>query len=452
MGAYSGWFTTIIMGLSKNLDLVIKNKAEPAIGIGLLVGWASSFILSEYLIWSPIQVFYFILLLLTLTPNEEKKGRAFYGILSMVLLMCFVLTKSKVFFLTGFLYFYFFLIEKKLGKIGFVPLFAAIMVTPFSKYVLDIVSFPVRLQLTELVGKSLKWVYPNMYTQGNVIYLDDVAFAIDEACMGLNLLQTGLLISLLILARSEHKSKKYYRFQSIIGYLILVAGLLILGNAFRIMGIVFFKAMPNTLPHELIGILCLIIYVFVPIYFLVKRWSPSFLKPIENTSKSTGIPGLQIILTIGFLTIGYFSSSFKRSFPLPLVPNNIEQYQQKALKDNVLQLKNDNTLIYIKPGVPFYAGDHVPKVCWRGEGYTFLKEEIRNFDQQSIITAILKTPENTLLYTAWWYNNSLHHTIHQWEWRWDVFMGAPPYQLINITSTSPQERDIEIQKWLNSLE
>ena len=438
------------MVLSQRINWL--EKAEPVIGMGLLILWASSFILKDYFHWSPSQVFYVGLMCLTIHVDSERQANNFYTWLSYLAVVLFLGTFSKVFFTIGVLYLVLTLFTYRKGRLSFIPLFSIILITPFSQYALDIISFPMRLQLTQGAAEVLQWIWPDVSAKGNIISTPDHAFAVDEACMGLNLLQSGFLMSLIMLSKMEQRKGQLLSFGVIILFLSLVSVLIIGSNFFRIITIVLFSALPESMVHDLIGLLCLLTYVLVPVYLIVHFGHHHFKYQRHLSAKTHSTNLLVLPLIIFFIGSGFFAEKLQRkpSTNIDFLPP--AGYAAESIDDGILQLMDDSSLVYIKPGVPAYAADHTPKVCWKGNGYRFTGEEILHIQDEEVIIAELLTPENQKLFTAWWYHNGKNNTVSQWKWRLEIIKGAPPYQLINITCTSKLMLYQKIEDWLKHLE
>ena len=84
-------------------------------------------------------------------------------------------------------------------------------------------------------------------------------------------------------------------------------------------------------------------------------------------------------------------------------------------------------------------------VCWKGSGYVFNEMHEQPVTGGPIYTALLTSGEERLR-TAWWYDNGMHQTIDQTEWRLDVLKGGKSYFLVNITSSGEAKLFSEIKK------
>ena len=189
--------------------------------------------------------------------------------------------------------------------------------------------------------------------------------------------------------------------------------------------------------HEFLGILCFVIYVMIPLYFLSKWMINRSGKPnitehgtihLTRFGKSCIMIASIIILLTGIHLNESRKkvSTFHSSATLP-------GYQSVNLNDGITKLTNDQILIYVKPIPEFFTSEHTPLLCWQGSGYHF--ESIRTttiHDQEIYIGHLVN--QKSVLYTAWWYSNGKVQTINQLDWRFRMIRGEGEFSLVNVTS------------------
>ncbi len=391
--------------------------------------------------------------------NKNKKPLRF-GVFALVFLVLYPFLKIQSLYFFGFTFFILFLIEANYGKLNNLPIFLLLLLSPLASYVFNVFGFPIRLQLTEMATNMLSTVYQDISFSGNIIYLGKNVYKVAPECMGLNLLTTGLIITLYIISNCEKKSKKTASFfqTSIILFISLL--LIVLSNLIRIIGIVILNAAPETLAHEVIGILSLVLYVVVPIYYIVKIFSRHFYKmditkipdnqtnkPIFNFIRKYRISTiLGIIIIIQLSVFNYFRAEFRNNNFDKSVDNiKLQNFDKEIIQGNIIQFRNKNALIYIKPSAQFYGADHTPMICWKGSGYNFSAEQIISIAGQEVYCSVLKKEASSKLHTAWWYDNGNHQTISQIEWRWNMLLGENPYRLINVTCNTREDLLLQVQ-------
>ena len=134
------------------------------------------------------------------------------------------------------------------------PVFLLFLLSPVAIFAIEVFGFPIRLWLTDASTQIISFVNEGVSSKGNLILINGDKFTVDPECMGLKMVITGYLITLVIISWFERRSKKELSFFKIIIILFLASILIIISNLFRIIGIIFAKAAPETNLHELISI------------------------------------------------------------------------------------------------------------------------------------------------------------------------------------------------------
>ncbi|NJO91208.1 MAG: archaeosortase/exosortase family protein, partial [Chloroflexia bacterium] len=148
----------------------------------------------------------------------------------------------------------------------------------------------------DISTQIISFVNDSIQSSGNQIFFNGEKFTVDPECMGLKMVITGYLLTLVMIAWFERRSKKELTFLKVILILLIVSILIIISNLFRIIGIIFAKAAPETFLHEMIGISSLIVYVVIPVYFLSRFFYKKFATPVKLKIEK----GLQKNLSYGF--------------------------------------------------------------------------------------------------------------------------------------------------------
>ena len=377
-----------------------------------------------------------------------------YAVLSLLFLGLYPVLKIQSCFFVGFSFFLLFVIESWLGKLNNLPLFFVVVVSPFALFLFNLFGFPIRLQLTHLATEVLVYIYPTISNAGNMILFEGNEFSVDPECMGIKMTVTGFLIALGMIAYVERSTDKNLNFFWIAGLMLATGFFIVSTNFLRIVTIILFKAMPGTMAHEFIGILSLVVYTVVPLYFLVKTafrylgQEKRESKPVKQKSWITW--SLTGILLASLCTLNLYRDDFRNTGnDSKLSGIHLPAYKDTLLENGVLQLENEHALVYIKPGGSFYGPDHTPTICWRGSGYTFVKENKIEVNQKQLFTAELRSEEDTL-HTAWWYDNGSHQTINQFDWRWRTLKGEEPFRIINVTVSDKEELECEVGKLMEA--
>jgi exosortase N len=360
--------------------------------------------------------------------------------------LLFVISFGVIAFAYNVRTFYFFMlafysllvVESFIGKTNSLILFLIAFMSPFFHQVSVILGFPLRLQLSQWAGSILAIAGLDIQVEGNMMVLNGGLFTVDEACMGLSMLAISLLMGVAAIAH-------HYRvFESRLNLFFLTAfftGVLILNlvsNLLRIIVLVIFQILPDNLMHEVIGIVCLILYVIVPLYFLsqwmVKKFGKHLLK--VDQMKAINVSSKSILVTLAALVIlvGFRIDTLRKS-PSPIDHANVElpNVQVEKMNDGITKMYNEKMLVYVKPIPEFFTGEHTPLLCWKGSGYEFRSIKKTFVAGREIYFGQLdKTGEK--LFTAWWYSNGKTLTIDQWEWRSRMLKGEEKFCLVNITT------------------
>jgi exosortase N len=340
----------------------------------------------------------------------------------------------------------FFTIESRFGKIGILPFLFLICICPAMHYLVNTFTFSIRLALSKYAAIALNAIGIHVTNYGNYfVRPDGFSFSVDTACIGLNMFNTGLCLVVLMVAFTEQRSRKDLNlfFTGIIMMVTVV--LLILTNFLRIIGLVFFKSMPGTIGHDMIGIFSLIFYMAVPVYFLTIFLFRKFGKPYNETVTETNpvsfrkqiiaTCGLCVCLLVSGIAVDYYDNLIIKDEKLAQL--ELAGFSRTVKEDGVIEFRKNDVLIYIKPANKAYESDHPPNMCWQGSGFHLEEINETKFGSFNIMTATLKKDER-VQYTAWWYDNGISKTISQWEWRTS---SGEPYRTINITTNSKEELD-----------
>lgn len=346
----------------------------------------------------------------------------------------------NILYLSAFLFFVLFLVEWQYGKLNALSIYWIFILSPLTIFLFGIFSFPIRLELSKLASWMLHFVQSDLTCQGNVIVLNGAEFSVDEACMGLKMVSYSYLVFLILIAYFEKKRQVELSKLLVVFVLSIGTALILLANLIRIITIILLQAMPDTFAHELIGVISWLAYVILPAFFLIRffvnQWGRIY--SIQAPKKlSSLLVTILCISSLSLLSIGSYKNLTKdKTPPKASIPIQIKGFEQQIAKDGVIQLKNEEALIYIKPACAPYRADHAPNICWKGSGYAFSKESLKTMGTLTVITAQLKKGTD-ILYTAWWYDNGSKQTANQLEWRWNALKGKGNYQLLNVTVEDP---------------
>ncbi len=342
-------------------------------------------------------------------------------------------------------------LESMFGKLSGLAFFCLLLMSPLFRYASETFTFPIRIWLSEISGQILRLLHFQIEINGNMIIMNGNDFLVDAACTGLQMLGFSFLLSVFLLAYYQDVYQKKIGLGWQLLALIITFLFNILSNLCRILLLIILRIAPENSLHDLIGICCLLIYVWLPMVWIIKQLAlKQNHKPEALKVEKTGIfqwvfNGLSLVLT-SYLVLSFSGSEKIQSKEITISKERLN-YETKVLKNGITQLKSETALIYLKPIPDFYSGEHSPVFCWKGSGYTFKKIKEEVVQSYKIYTGVLSN-KNDKLYTAWWFTNGEVITNSQLEWRWRVLKGETHFELINVTANSEHELKKVIAEWL----
>lgn len=332
-----------------------------------------------------------------------------------------------------------FLVEAFIGKTTVLPLLWLGVLSPFFRYASTVFSFPIRLQLSAWAGSILSACGLPVEVLGNVVRLGDTEFAVDVACMGLQMTEMALLLALFLVAYYERALQQRLN----IGWLAVIVGstlvLNTMSNLLRILVLIVFHVLPENPMHDVVGLVCLVVYVMLPLVFVIRWLYRTHGKSVEIVSLETPKPHRwphRLATGVALLALGIvftqliFHQTPKRNFSESGVLQ-LSGFSKRVASDGIVQLTSPEMLVYVKPIAAFYVAEHSPLICWRGSGYRFTRVEKQTIKGTEIYTGILQKGSDRI-YSAWWFDNGTHRTTDQWDWRWRMLRGEKGFCLVNV--------------------
>ena len=321
------------------------------------------------------------------------------------------------------------------------------LTSPFFTYFNSMVSFPVRLWLSRIVTYCLQTIGLDVQIDGNLVYMGETSFLVDEACAGMTMLGYGLLFGTIIISHLS-KNKQVGLPQMTLFYLILLT-LILSGNIVRISLLIIFNIRPDHWLHEGVGFCVYAFQVLIPFYLIIERLLMKQ-SPHQQETQSVVAPfpvhryAIVLILLLVIITRHQLQHLQETD------PHTIELsgFQKKEVQGKVIKLENEQALIYVKPPVPAYSADHNPMICWQGSGYSFQKIGQWSLFGTKINCAELVKKQDKV-HTAWWYQSKNYATGDQLEWRKYGLLENEDFYLINVTCNSQEELKRQVQQLLN---
>lgn len=318
-----------------------------------------------------------------------------------------------------------------------------LLASPGLRWLTTVFGFPIRLQLSAWVAAILRFLGSDATASGNLIRLNGAEFAVDPACMGLQMTGLSALAVLFLIIRLENRTHTRLSFGWLAGIAVAAAGLVLLTNLLRILALVLFHIAPDDPLHDLIGLICLAVYLLLPLSWglphLYRRWAT----PLPTPSKRAGRRLVLLYGLVGLAGFGFVQRS-QPSAPVKLaVPAG---YSPKPVKNGFMQYSKTGSLVYVKPVRTAYSAEHSPVVCWAGNGYAFTKVETTKVGGNWVYVGWLQRGHERL-YTAWWFSNGSCRTTGQVDFRWRMLRGEPAFALVNVTVAHPDELTKTVRAW-----
>lgn len=428
------------------MNLTVFRPSErlllPAVVLGLylLIG---GFFLKEYLLWDSQWLLALVMVPLVAEVQPLK------SISAVALLMSTALAILAVNLQNNTLYFFAFVsavwcgTQLILGRISLYPLLLIAVASPVFKYIANILSFPLRMQLTTWAVSILNTIGAQAEAAGNIILINGEEYSVDPACAGLSMLSLALILAVFIIAHLQRVKQKVWPLWMVGALLTVMLFLNLVSNLLRILILVWFKILPGNPLHDVLGLLCLLFYALLPFYFLAKKLQPFVARPAtQKTAVNT-------ISLRGGLLLNYFlliiltvaGISMNRQKPLPAFEQQTPQltgFASEKMQNGVIKYSDEDVLVYLKPVQAFYSTEHHPLICWEGSGYKFRHIQQRQLSGYTIYVGELQKGADTL-YTAWWMDNGKYRTINQWDWRWRMLKGDGKFNLVNVTVARKEE-------------
>ncbi len=392
-------------------------------------------------------------LLLRSFPPDEKSWRLAPPIAVMVLICCFRQELSWRFLLLALASL--FAVESLFGKLNAQFFMVLLIISPIFKYVSEVFTFPIRLQISALAGRILRAAHFPAMVEGNSIQLDGSEFTVDPACMGLQM--TGFALLAVIFLTAHYQAQGRQSLSSLYQVMLLLLAFVLntMGNLMRIILLIALHIAPDNTLHDVTGIVCLVVYVVVPLIFIVRythrRWGkPAIVKHTTNENHSRLlVAGHWVLLVIcAFFCFQKPVINIKSAKTSEFTAR--EGYAMQQLQTGITQFTNEHALVYIKPIPAFYSSEHSPITCWTGSGYHLSRISKKHVAGTVVYVGRLKKGDDEL-HTAWWLSNGRYVTISQVDWRWKSLTENSHFQLVNVTANDPTRLDMEVKRWLPAI-
>ena len=404
----------------------------------------ASWMLDGYLPSDPTFVAGLVVLALSMVVRSPGVGSWRFAVWAMLCFVAGLVIPARSFHFLTLLFAAGFIVENLKGKINEAPVLIAVLLSAVFKTMSIVLGFAIRLQMSANAAAALVLLGFDAQASGNMIRLNGQDFAVDPACMGLQMVDISFLYGFFLLGLMERRSGKRLHWWALAATIVGLGGLNLIFNQLRIIFLVLFKIPADSPMHDLVGLAGLALYVLAPAWFGI-RWlfqhasfpagdrQPIWKQfPVQITASS-----LVLVACTGWLVL-YQTSGIPQhnQGARAVAPRGISpDCPSEILADGVVKYAPDQWLVYVKPIRGFYSTEHTPLICWQGSGYTFGRVWEQEVNGKRCYAGTLKKEGNPLLYTAWWFDNGRTQTISQVYWRWLDMGGAPDFSLINVTAS-----------------
>jgi exosortase N len=437
------------MNLTKKIGTLVEKNGFvfPIILYAILLIYIS---LRSYLNINFTVVIGFLLLPYVWSSNlENRTSNRWLVVVILLSIACWYLSIMTLFYwlaVMGLI----FAFESLRSRLTILPIALLFTISMIFRYLSEVFTFPIRIWLSACVGSLLKFCQFDIKISGNNIVLNGSDFSIEPACMGLDMIGISLMMSIFLIAFYQKKTQRIASDFWILVVLILTFGINIINNFFRMTLLILLKIAPENPFHEIVGLICFLIYVCLPLSYFIPKVFHRISMEVQMTEvvllkddfRKNSIKKSLIVLHLFLSFTIYF-----------IIVSGVEKIrkQQNLESTNVLkqfeveQIRTDKALIYIKKIPAFYSVEHSPLFCWRGSGYDLTNIDESTINHQKIYTGTL-VKGNEKLKTAWWFTDDKTLTISQLEWRWIAFKENKSFKLVNITANSEVDLESEIIK------
>lgn len=387
----------------------------------LFVGLSLALCVVGVLDFSKLQTFgLFLLPLILRLRNSIPRKRSIYGGLAIFFLVIHVVFGQEYWLFATGLSALFFLLEKRVGRLDAAAFYALIFYLPFTSGFFRIFGFYIRMYLTELAAKTCAFFSGNVTTAGNQLMVNGQEYTVDAGCMGLRLVVTAFILTLVInqvFSRTNRLTLNRWYFMAMVKLSFL---LVVLANYFRILALIWAQSPEGSTSHEVIGIVCFVLFHIIPMIF-ISRWAiRRFGKPAEREMPEvkTRLKNHFISVLVPLLLFGLIWGVTVQHDNLDKIVINIPTgYELKETKKQVSSFENgEGSVIHVKAVYPLSFSNHHPLICWRGDGFSASKEMKIDMGEISGFGACLDKGSKHLE-TMWWYSD-LEGVDYDDEWTW----------------------------------
>jgi len=389
-----------------------------------------------------IAFFGYFLLPFILRVDKQQVGRYRYVLLAGLFGLLLIALGQSYWGLACGISLVFAAIELRLGRLNEMAFYALLFYLPITRSFFMLFGFYIRLEITQWAAKLISLFNPAVSFDGTQIFNDGGQFSVDAGCMGLRLVITGFLLTLLILNQTSISYKIKLKPHVVSLFLSISFLLIILANFFRIVVLIVFNSAEGTLSHELIGVASLILFHLIPMVFLIRYVLKKDWVVYKSLPPSQGRYGFAASLAMPLIAVSVMLSQFmgSKSQVDEEMKYTFDGYTATQSQSGIVTYSRGNALFTIKPISPLSFSNHHPMICWRGDGFEVSNESQGTIGETECMYATLKSPSQSSLNTVWWYSNTTgFDTTSEIAWRFRALFKGERFYILNFTSESEDE-------------
>jgi exosortase N len=388
-----------------------------------------------------IQWFGFLILPFILKIDRwEMGGRRFLWLALVFALLFLSLGQNYWGFAAGLSLIYHFL-NTRIGKLNSVAVYTIIFYLPLTKSFFTLFGFHIRMFITEWAGVVLSFFNNSVTFSGSRIWVDGSEFTVDAGCMGLRLVITGFLLTLLIIQQVFKRKGIKPRAIHLSMFLSASFLLVIVVNFIRILLVIQLQSVAGSWSHELIGLSIFLFFHVIPMYLLVSQVHPSKHSNTELPNRIDNKGFLDVwlasVLVCLMLAKSVYAPQKARLFEAELSMTEIPGFEFESNMDGVKRYTKGEVILLVKPMFPLSFSNHHPMLCWRGDGFSVTGESIGMIGEVECFQASLHRSDSQLKTTWWYVDEKGERTTSELDWRIRALMQQEQFYLVNFVS--PQE-------------
>ncbi|MDP4687491.1 MAG: exosortase N, partial [Salibacteraceae bacterium] len=341
--------------------------------------------------------------------DRSKKGDWRYLAAAFIFSSLYIVLGQEYWAMAAGLSIIFSLIEIKFGRLNEMAFYALIFYLPITRSFFMLFGFYIRLEITKWAAGLISLFDQSVGFASTIVTHNGAQFSVDAGCMGLRLVITGFLLTLLIVNQRSFQLRISVRKGIVSLFLSLSFVLIIIANFFRIVLLILIQSPEGTISHEAVGLATMVMFHTIPIIYLSKLilskpWAKALPDKISYHKE-------QFLLypSIALIALTTLLSTHVNAEKIGLnEQSNIPEFagfESTKAQDGVISFSNGKAKFTIKPLNPLSFSNHHPMICWRGDGFEISNESLGNISEFACMKATLKSETHQSLNTVWWYTN-----------------------------------------------